>query len=110
MKAIELLEIVNCQCTPQESYGVFRYFSAKHDLYKMMPDELSEYMRDYFLGKSGKVIFVDYFALIARHHLIALYPTTDGDGFYHDFLPINEDALFIGQMDNGQMVYIYELE
>lgn len=109
MKAIELLDIVNCQCTLQESYGVFRYFSAKHDLDKMMPDDLSEYMRDYFLGTDGEVVSCNWSALQARKHLVVMYPTNDEE-FHHDFFPIGEEILFSGVMSNGQYVFICGLE
>lgn len=31
MKAVELLDIVNCQCTEQSSYDVRLDFNRKHD-------------------------------------------------------------------------------
>ena len=109
MKAINLLEIVNEQSTCPSTYAVYRYFAAKHDLDKMSPDELSEFMRDYFLGTDGEVILCDFFALLARKHLVVIYPTNDEE-FYHDFFPISEQILFSGTMSNGQYVFICELE
>lgn len=109
MKAIDLLDIVNCQCTSQESYGVYKYFAAKHHFDLMNFDELKEYMRDYFLGTDGEVLDIDYFALLSRRHLVAIYPTKEDD-FYHDFFPLDENLLFMGKMSNGQYVFICELE
>lgn len=109
MKAIDLLDIVNCQCIPQESYGVYKDFAARHHFDQMNFDELEKYMRDFFLGSDGEVLDINYFALLSRRHLVAIYPTNDDD-FYHDFFPLDKTLLFVGKMSNGQFVFICELE
>lgn len=109
MKAIKLLEIVNEQSTCPSTYAVYRYFAAKNGLDDMQLDEISEFMRDYFLGVDGEVISCDSIALQARKHLVVMYPTNDME-FHHDFFPISEQILFSGAMSNGQYVFICELE
>ena len=110
MKAIDLLDIVNCQSTPQENYGVYRDFVKKNGLNKMAYPMMYDFMKSYFVGAAGVVVSIDYEELSESENLIAIYPTIEADELYHDFMPIGEDALFVGLLDNDQLVYIFNLE
>ena len=110
MKAIEVLDIVNCQCTPQESYSVYRDFISPNVL--CMPDEeMTKFMKSFFVGQTGVVVDIKHELIRKCDNLLVIYPTNDEDGeLYHDFAPIYEEALFEGKLDNGQFVYIFNLE
>ena len=110
MKAIDLLDIVNCQSTPQESYGVYRDFVKKNGLNKMAYPMMYDFMKSYFVGAAGVVVSIDYEELSESENLIAIYPTMEDDELYHDFMPISEQPLFVGLLDNDQLVYIFNLE
>ena len=110
MKAIDLLDIVNCMSTSQESYGVYRDFIKKHDLHKMAYPMQYDFMKSYFLGEKGVVVSMDYGKFNECENLIAIYPTMEDDELYHDFMPISEQPLFVGLLDNDQLVYIFNLE
>lgn len=110
MKAIELLDIVNCQATPSESYGIYRDFIKKHDLHKMANPMMYDFMKSYFLGESGVVVSINYEGLADSENLIAIYPTMEDNELYHDFMPIGEQPLFVGLLDDDQLVYIFNLE
>lgn len=110
MKAIDLLDIVNCNCTPENTYGIYRYFVQKNDLNKMAYPTMYDFMKSYFLGASGVVVSINYEGLADSENLIAIYPTMEDDELYHDFMPIGEQPLFVGLLDNDQLVYIFNLE
>jgi hypothetical protein len=110
MKAIELLEIVNCMCTPQESYSVYQHF-VKQTMDNFSDAEIPLYMRSFFLGENGVMLNINYEKIRQSDSIIVLYPKMDEDGeVYHDFAPIYEESLFEGKLDNGQLVYIFNLE
>lgn len=109
MKAIDLLEIVNEQCTPNESYQIYRNF-GRNILRDFNDDELSQFMKGFFVGNDGVVISIDHELLRESDGLVVVYPTIEADELYHDFMPISEQSLFIGLLDNDQLVYIFNLE
>lgn len=110
MKAIDVLDVVCCNCTPENTYGVYRDFVKKNDLNKMAYPMMYDFMKSYFLGASGVVVSINYEELSESENLIAIYPTMEDDELYHDFMPIYEESLFEGKLDNGQLVYIFNLE
>lgn len=110
MKAIDVLDVVCCNCTPENTYGIYRYFAQKNDLNKMAYPMMYDFMKSYFLGASGVVVSINYEELSESENLIAIYPTMEDDELYHDFMPISEQPLFVGLLDNDQLVYIFSLE
>ena len=110
MKAIDVLDVVCCNCTPENTYGVYLDFVKKNDLNKMAYPMMYDFMKSYFLGASGVVVSINYEELSESENLIAIYPTMEDDELYHDFMPIGEQPLFVGLLDNDQLVYIFNLE
>lgn len=109
MKAIELLEIVNENCTPNESYLIYRNV-VKTAISGLSDEEVTNFMQTFFLGADGVVLNIDCSRLREATDLVVLYPTEEDGELYHDFAPIYEEALFEGKLDNGQFVYIFNLE
>ena len=111
MKAIELLEIVNENCTPNESYLIYRNV-VKPAISGQNDKEIMLFMWDFFLGTDGIIIHIDFEKLKQAENVVVIYPTiveVTGE-FYHDFAPNYEESLFEGKLDNGQLVYIFNLE
>lgn len=109
MKAIELLEIVNENCTPNESYLIYRNV-VKPAISGLSDEEVTNFMQTFFLGADGVILNIDYSRLRETTDLVVLYPTEEDGELYHDFAPIYEESLFEGKLDNGQLVYIFNLE
>lgn len=109
MKAIELLEIVNENCTPNESYLIYHNV-VKPAISGLSDEEVTNFMQTFFLGADGVILNIDYSRLREATDLIVLYPTEEDGELYHDFAPIYEESLFEGKLDNGQLVYIFNLE
>lgn len=110
MKAVELLDIVNCQCTEQSSYDVQLDFNRKHDTKHKTDEELEQYLKEFFLGKDGVVLKLDHDRFRQCEHLVGIYPIVEYDEEYHDFLPANDESVFIGLTNTLQMLHIYNLE
>ncbi len=109
MKAIELLEIVSENCTPNESYLIYRNV-VKPAISGLSDEEVTNFMQTFFLGADGIILNIDYSRLREITDLVVLYPTEEDGELYHDFAPIYEQSLFEGKLDNGQLVYIFNLE
>lgn len=110
MKAIELLEIVNENCTPNESYLIYRNV-VKPAISGLSDEEVTNFMQTFFLGADGVVLNIDYSRLREVTDLVVLYPTEENGELYHDFAPMYyEESLFEGKLDNDQLVYIFNLE
>lgn len=110
MKAVELLNIVNCLCTEQSSYDVNLDFNSKHGSKFKTDEELEQYLKEYFLGKDGVVLKLDHDRFRQCTHLVSIYPTLEFDEEYHDFLPSDDECVFIGLTNTLLMLYIYNLE
>lgn len=110
MKAVELLDIVNCQCTEQSSYDVQLDFNRKHDTKNKTDEELEQYLKEFFLGKDGVVLKLDHDRFRQCEHLVGVYPVVEFDEEYHDFLPTTDESVFIGLTNTLQMLHIYNLE
>lgn len=112
MKAIEVLRMIDSEQPSPETYGVHLNFGS--NLNCSEPLEINEFMKKYFLGTGGTILLSDYPRLYECNHLISVYPHIDEDGdLCHYFFNCEDEdelPLFIGKLDNNQLVYIYSLE
>lgn len=113
MKAIEVLRMIDSEQPSPETYGVHLNFGSNH-LNGLEPLEINEFMKKYFLGADGTILLSDYPRLNECNHLISVYPHIDEDGdLCHYFFNCEDEdelPLFIGKLDNDQLVYIFSLE
>ena len=108
MKAIELLDIVQSQCTEQNSYQVLRYGKHRADETR---EDMREFLKEYCLGESGRIISTWFDEWMKHENFVIVWPEETDDGFYHDFDPINAELpVFSGWDCCNQFVCVYPLE
>lgn len=113
MKAIELLQIVNEQCTPETTYQIYHKLDRKL-LNGLQPHECFKPIRDFFLGEDkGECLVCKVGYFLYHNHFVLIFLDKDSGGeLYHDFYGCwdFENPIFEGINEFGQHLRVYPLE